>query len=276
MKIDAHQHFWDPARGDYGWLTPDLHALYRCFGPEDLWPLMEVAGIEASILVQAAPSEAETDYLLELAEATPWVRGVVGWIDLDRSDVTRHIAERAPSLVGIRPMLQDLPDLDWIIAESRWPALHALASHHLVFDALIRPSQLRAIIEIARRHPDLRIVIDHAAKPVIDGEPDPAWVRDLRSAGDLPNVACKISGLLTEAPPAAADEILDPYLRVLLDAFGVDRLMFGSDWPVLTQAAPYGRWIRTMNEWLAPLGPVAEAAVMGLNAQRIYFGRGHP
>jgi len=278
VTIDAHQHFWDPQRGDYGWLTPELGGLYRRFGPADLSPLMASAGVEASILVQAAPSEAETDYLLDLAAQTSWVLGVVGWVDFDRADIVQRIAERArePLLVGVRPMLQDLSDPDWILAASRSPSLQALADHGLVFDALIRPRHLAAIAEVARRHPSLSIVIDHAAKPVISGKPPAEWTRDMMLAGARPNIACKVSGLLTEAPPGATAALLEPHLDVLIAAFGADRLVFGSDWPVVTQAAAYDTWIGIVRSWLAALGPEAEPGVMGLNARRIYLSRNRP
>jgi L-fuconolactonase len=173
-------------------------------------------------------------------------------------------------------MLQDISDPEWILHRARASALRAFADQRLVFDALIRPRHLPAIIETARRHPDLTIILDHAAKPFVDGYPDPAWVSDIARAAQQPNIACKISGLVTEAVAGARDSVFEPYFRVLLDAFGVDRLVFGSDWPVLTQVAPYGRWTGIVKAWLKSLGPAASAAVMGENAQRFYLSRGRP
>ena len=154
MIVDAHQHFWDPARGDYGWLKPD-NPLHRVFSPSDLRPLMQEAGVDATILVQAAPPPAETDYMLGIARDTPWILGVVGWIDLAAANVADEVRRRArdPLFVGVRPMLQDLDDPSWILQPSLAPALETVAAAGLVFDALILSHQIQAVIEVARRHP---------------------------------------------------------------------------------------------------------------------------
>ena len=156
MRVDAHHHLWHPARGDYGWLTPDLTALYRAFEAEDLQPLLKAAEIDATILVQAAPTDAETDYLLAIAQKTPWIAGVVGWTDLAAPDAPARVARLAqsPRLVGLRPMLQDLPDPNWILRAEAGDGLSAMAAHGLVFDALVRESQLPAIVQLAKRFPD--------------------------------------------------------------------------------------------------------------------------
>jgi L-fuconolactonase len=165
MIVDAHQHFWDPARGDYGWLKPG-NPIHRVFGTSELRPLLVQTGVEATILVQAAPTPAESDYMLGIARKTPWVLGVVGWIDLESADAANEVRRRAtdPLFLGVRPMLQDLSDPGWILRRKLDPALNAIAAEGLVFDALIRTHQLAAITELTMRHPQLSIVLDHAVR----------------------------------------------------------------------------------------------------------------
>lgn len=274
--IDAHQHFWDPARGDYGWLTPALPSLYRPFLPADLRPLLDATGIAGTILVQAAPTAAETDYMLGLAAATPWIKGVVGWIDLDAPDAADQIDQRRglAKFVGIRPMLQDLDDPAWILAPGRAPALAALAAAGLTFDALVTPAQLACVPELARRYPDLRIIINHGAKGPIGAGPQPGWQAGMLAAAGFANVSCKLSGLLTECAAGTDDAAILERMALLLDLFGPQRLIWGSDWPVLELAAPYGRWHKLTRTFLARLSPEARAAIMGGNAMKIYT-KGH-
>jgi len=199
MIVDAHQHFWDPARGDYGWLKPQ-NSLHRVFATSDLRPLLAETGVDATILVQAAPTQAETDYMLEIARGTPWVLGVVGWVDLAAANAADEVRRRAsdPLFLGVRPMLQDLADPDWILQPKLAPALDAIAAEGLVFDALILPHQIAAITELAGRHPQLSIVLDHAAKPRLgDADAMPGWARAMEALAARPNVTCKVSGLLT-------------------------------------------------------------------------------
>lgn len=270
MRIDAHHHLWDPARGDYGWLTPDLGPLYRPFVAADFAPLVAEAGLDGTVLVQAAPTEAETDWLIATARATPWVLGVVGWIDLDATDAPARIADRAgdPLLVGVRPMLQDLAQRDWILAPARAAALTALTDHRLVFDALIAVDQIDTIATLAARYPDLSIIVDHAAKPRIgDADAWARWATGMTRLAAHANIACKLSGLLTEAPAGAGTDMLHPYAARLLAAYGPERLVWGSDWPVLTTMAAYADWRRIA---MALIPPVHHAAVFGGNAARLY------
>ncbi len=274
MRIDAHQHFWTTARDDYGWLTPaSAPSLYRNFQPQDLHPRLQAAAIAGTIAVQAAPTVAETDYLLGLAERFPWVLGVVGWIDFDAADAASELGRlaRNPRFVGVRPMLQDLPDPDWILARTRASVLEMLAGRGLVFDALVRPVHLPRIADLATRHPGLAVVIDHAAKPAIgDAALFSQWRDGVRALASRQNVACKLSGLLTEAPSAAGLELIEPYFKVLLEAFGEDRLIWGSDWPVLLAASPYAEWSLMCDRLLEPYGTGIAAKVRGANAVRIY------
>ena len=278
MIVDAHQHFWDPARGDYGWLTPDL-PIHRVYGPSDLRPLMDRAGVDASILVQAAPTAAETDYLLEIARRTPWVLGVVGWIDLEAPDAAARVRARAeePLFLGVRPMLQDIAQADWILRRELEPALMAIAAERLVFDALILSHQIGVVDELARRHADLSIVLDHGAKPKLgDRMAMRQWRTGMARLAGRPNVACKLSGLLTELPAGGDPTAVRQAADTLFDLFGPSRLVWGSDWPVLTLspwkrgADDYRHWHDQAHEAIAARDAGAVAAVMGRNATRLY------
>ena len=278
MIVDAHQHFWDPARGDYGWLKPD-NPIRRIFGTSDLRPLLVQTGVDATLLVQAAPTAAETDYMLGIARKTPWILGVVGWIDMEAANAADEVRRRAadPLFLGVRPMLQDLPDPDWILRPGLAPALNAAAAEGLVFDALILPHQIAAITELAGRHPQLPIVLDHAAKPRLgDADAMATWARGIEALAALPNVSCKISGLLTEVQPGGSKDDVARAIGVLFDLFGPQRLLWGSDWPVLTLsrcfagAGDYTGWFELAREAIAAKDSGAVRAVMGGNALRIY------
>ncbi len=245
MRIDAHQHFWRVARGDYGWLTADgFPALYRDFGPGDLAPLLAGAGVELTVLVQAAPTSAETCWLLELAAKTPFVAGVVGWADFEAPDAARVIEDlaRAPKLVGLRPMLQDLPDDAWIVRPAIAPAVEALAAAGLRLDALVRPRHLPHLARFLAARPDLPVVIDHGAKPDIVGGALAGWADAMRAIARDTRACCKLSGLVNEAAASWTAADLRPYADVLLEAFGPARLMWGSDWPVVNLAGGYAAW----------------------------------
>jgi L-fuconolactonase len=272
MRVDSHFHLWRPARGDYGWLTPETGALYRDYEPQEFAPLLAAHDIGAAILVQAAPSEAETDFLLDHAESHPWIAGVVGWTDLAASDAPARIAALAemPKILGLRPMLQDLDDPVWILGEAVRLALDAMAKHGLVFDALVRADQLPAILTLAARHPGLSIVLDHFGKPRIDDTPDSAWLDAIAALAGMPNVTIKLSGLLTEAPARADAGTLAPWFDHVAGSFGAERMLWGSDWPVLTTAGSYADWIAITNTLLAAFEPRAREAVFGANAARIY------
>ena len=277
MIVDAHQHFWDPGRGDYGWLTPD-NPIHRIFGTADLRPILVTTGIDATILVQAAPTVAETDYMLEIARDAKFILGVVGWIDLLAPDAVDEVRRRAadPLFLGVRPMLQDIEQPDWILQAALTPALNAIAAEGLVFDALILSHQITVITELAARHPQLSIVLDHAAKPKLgNADAMAAWARDMAGLAALPNVTCKVSGLLTELPPGRGLDDVSRAVGVLFDLFGPQRLIWGSDWPVLTLAGDYQSWFDLAREAIAAREPSAVRAVMGENALRIYRPKFH-
>jgi len=276
MKIDAHHHLWRIARGDYGWLTPDAGPIFRDYAASDLAPILQRHGISRTILVQAAPTVAETRFMLEIAAETPFVAGVVGWADFASPEAPRRVAEAAtdPLLVGLRPMVQDIADDDWLIRPELAPAFRALVAANLVFDALVRPRHLPRLLQIAHRHPDLAIVIDHAAKPDIRHGAMPRldpWAADMAALALCPNVVCKLSGLASEAGPGWNAARLEPYVQYLIEIFGPERLLWGSDWPVVELVSPYDAWVEASERLLAPLPPAAREAVFGGNAARIYL-----
>lgn len=275
MKLDAHQHFWALERGDYGWLTPELEPIYRDFGPGDLRPYLDRFGIEGTILVQAAPTVAETRYMLSLADENDFIRGVVGWVDFEAAEASDLIANLAgnPKLVGLRPMIQDIEDPDWMLRPDLVSAFEALIEHDLVFDALTLPQHLANLLKIAERHPGMRIVVDHGSKPHIADGRMTGWAEDMAAiARDTP-AYCKLSGLVTEAGGNWTTETLRPYVEHLLDTFGPDRLIWGSDWPVCTLACSYEDWIGITYDLLRDLGDAERRAVLGGNAERVYLSK---
>jgi L-fuconolactonase len=271
MRIDAHQHYWQIARGDYGWLTSALGPIYRDFLPDDLRIERLASGIEGTVLVQAAPSIAETDFMLAIARSDRSVKGVVGWLDFEAPDAPESVRHRAadPLLVGLRPMIQDIPDPDWMLRPAISRVLEAMEASGLVFDALIKPVHLPRLLTLARRHPGLSIVIDHLAKPDIAGDGFAPWAREFEPLAQLSNVVVKLSGAMTEARPGGARDAL-PYLTRALDAFGPRRVLFGSDWPVMLLAGSYHQWVELVMESLSGCTPFEIEQVMGGNAVRIY------
>lgn len=277
MRIDAHQHYWQLARGDYGWLTPKLAPIYRDFGPADLAPHLDTFAIRRTVLVQAAPTEAETHFLLDLAATTPSVAGVVGWVDMGAADARDRIARlaRRQKLVGLRPMIHDIADPRWMLAPVLEPAYAAIESAGLAFDALVRPVHLKPLKILVERHPGMAFVVDHGAKPDIarwaaGDENFSDWAEGMHQLGRHANVACKTSGLATEARQDWIPADLMRYLDALLDAFGPERLLFGSDWPVVNLAGGYGRWMEALHGWLDRLDPPSRDMVLGETAARIY------
>ena len=275
--IDSHQHFWRLHRGDYGWITPDLAPIHRDFGPGDLAPLLAAAGVGETILVQAAPTAAETRFLLHTAWATSFVAGVVGWADMaapGAPDAIARLAEDA-SLVGIRPMIHDIPDPDWMLGPALEPAFRALIELDLTFDALVRPRHLPNLRVLLARHPDLRVVIDHGAKPDVAGwgrsrEARAAWAEAMEGLARSTTAACKLSGLVTEAGPGWRVGDLQPYVEHLLECFGADRVIWGSDWPVVDLAGGYAAWWDATQACLAGIGGDEQAKILGGNAARYY------
>jgi len=272
MLVDAHQHFWQLADRNGAWPPPELAAIYRDFLPGDLAPLLEANGVARTVLVQSMPNEDDTRFMLGLAERNPFIGGVVGWVDMKAPDAPARIAALAqdPMLKGLRPMLQDLDDDRWIDDAALDPAVDAMLRHGLSFDALVLPRHLPALLAFATRHPDLPIVIDHGAKPLIAQGVMAPWREDIARLAALPQVCCKLSGLVTEAGPDWDVERLRPYVDHLVASFGPQRLIWGSDWPVLDLAGDYAGWIAASRALLAGLSDADRAAVFGGNARRFY------
>ncbi|KND61687.1 L-fuconolactone hydrolase [Candidatus Burkholderia verschuerenii] len=276
MNIDAHQHYWDPKRGDYGWLTPDLALLYRVFGPDDLAPLRKSANIERPVVVQAAPTIAETRYLLDLARSEDSIAGVVGWAPLHSADAPAIIDEfvREPKFKAVRPMLQDLPDDTWIEHAPSPKAIERLIDLDIAFDALIFARHVPSLIKFAERYSKLRIVVDHGAKPQIRDRRDIAWqpwADGIAQLAALPQgLFCKLSGLATESNPGWTDETLQPYVAHLLEQFGYERLMWGSDWPVLEMNGSYTAWHDAARRLTSHLEKAEQDAIFGENARAFY------
>jgi len=284
-RIDSHQHFWRPSRGDYQWLRADepaLAPLVRDFLPEDLDPLLRASNAPKTVLVQAAGSMAETEFLLDLASRHDFICGVVGWIDLSRSDAVPVLDAwaRHPKFKGVRPMLQDLPQVDWIERAPDADAVRALIRLGLRFDALVKPEHLSSLLRFLHAWPELPAVIDHAGKPQLaqgwQGDWATAWQRDMAELAALPQVQCKFSGLLNEMSPlqrastAASVTALRPVWDSLLQWFGPARLMWGSDWPVLTLAGSYAGWVAAAGALIGELPAGDQASVWRGCAQRFY------
>jgi len=275
MRVDAHHHVWRLSRGDYGWLkpTPELLPIHRDFMLRELRPMLRSANVGATVLVQAAPTLAETSFLLEVAKASGGlVRGVVGWADLaaDGAVATLRTLAAEPLLKGVRPMLQDLPDPSWILRPDIHSALAELPALGLRFDALVKPRELKPLLATLERHPDLAVVIDHCAKPDIARGAWQPWAEDLAAIARETRAHCKLSGLVTEAGRGWSVETLRRYVAHVLACFGSERVIWGSDWPVVTLAASYAEWVEAGDELLAGLTQGERDAIYGGNARRFY------
>ncbi len=268
--IDAHFHIWQLSRGDYGWLNSAMGSIYRDITLDDWRRESRPRGVNAGVLVQAAPTEAETCFLLQQAQHAADVLGVVGWVDLLAPLAPARIAALAAQpgkLKALRPMLQDIADPDWILQEALQPAFEAMLACDLAFDALVKPAHLPRIAVIARRYPTLRIVIDHAAKPDIAHGQWAHWADGLALLAPQSQVACKLSGLWTEAAPDTPVAALAPYVRYVLDCFGASRVLWGSDWPVLERAGDYAAWNAAAT---GTLSAAQHAEVTDAVARRVY------
>ena len=274
MRIDAHQHFWSYDPVTYDWIGPGMEVLARDFLPAHLLPELESQAMEGAICVQARHDEDETRWLLELAGATPQLLGVVGWTDLCAENIDERLGQlmQNPLLLGLRHVLQDESDDRFMLRPDFLKGIACLAKHGRVYDLLLHPRHLAPAVELVDLAPDQAFVLDHLGKPRIkDGVLEP-WGKDLEQLAQRPNVACKLSGLVTEADWAnwtAAD--LVPYLDRALEAFGHERLLFGSDWPVCTLAGTYQQIHQVLSDWASALTPGEQAALFGTNAERIYL-----
>ncbi|WP_308917853.1 amidohydrolase family protein [Jannaschia sp. LMIT008] len=271
MKVDAHHHLWQPLRGDHDWM-PDGHPILdRQYRPADMAPHLAAHGIDRTVLVQAAATLHETEYMLGLADATDWIGGVVGWIDFEDADQRQQLERlaRHPKFKGVRPMIQDIADDDWMLrADVAW-AFDAVADLDLCFDALGFPHHLPNFHTVLTRHP-MRAVIDHCMKPDVAGGAFDAWAGGMTRLAQDTEACVKLSGLVTEATEDWTPDDLRPYAEHALSAFGPDRVMWGSDWPVCRLRAEYGDWHDTARDLCADLSPADQARVFGGTAARFY------
>jgi L-fuconolactonase len=275
-RLDAHQHFWRYDAAQYPWIPLDT-PLQRDWLPGDLAALQTPLELDGSIAVQARQTLEESRWLLELADQSSVIKGVVGWVDLRSENVEAQLASLAhhPKFVGVRHVVQDEPDDRFMLSLEFLRGIAALRQFDLTYDILIFPKQLPAAIELVSRFPEQPFVLDHLAKPFIKVQNISPWREQLRELASAPNVLCKVSGLITEADHAAwRPEHVRPYLEVAFDAFGAERLMFGSDWPVCLLAGTYERVFRLIDDYMTGSSDEAHAAFFGGNAARFYLGKG--
>lgn len=281
MRVDAHQHFWQLSRGEYPWLTKELAPIYRDFSAEQLQPLLASHQVDKSVLVQAAATLAESQYLLDIAKAHDFVAGVVGWVDFTAADVVSQIEQLyrygqgealGPDtlLKGLRPMVQDISDPNWLLKPQLQAGISYMCERQLSFDALVLAHQLPVLNRFIDNYPDLAVVIDHGAKPNISNNAFEPWARDIALIAKNDKTYCKLSGLLTEAGDNNAVASLQPYVDHLLSCFGDERLIWGSDWPVLNLAGDYRLWCRQSEQLLKDLTARQRANIYGLNAIKFY------
>ncbi|MGC1449310.1 MAG: amidohydrolase family protein [Candidatus Sulfotelmatobacter sp.] len=273
MHIDAHQHFWIYNTSEYDWIDDSMAALRRDFLPEDLQPELESNDVQGSVAVQARQTVEETRWLLELSERSPWIFGVVGWVDLRSLDVRSRLKVLAqnPKLVGIRHIVQSEPDSRFLLQSDFLRGVSLLEEFDLAYDILIYTKHLPVAAEFVERFPRQRFVLDHLAKPPIKSGHVDFWAEGIKRLAASPNVFCKLSGLVTEADWRHWEpEQIIPFLDVAFESFGPDRLMIGSDWPVCLVAASYARAVEVVKNYLFGQTRECQDAVLGGNAQRFW------
>lgn len=272
--IDSHHHFWDVKRDSHAWLSADaLKPINRSFLPEDLKPLIQGVGVDATIFVQVQHTLEENRWVLKLAEDNPFIAGMVGWVDLASPDVESQVLEFAPhpKFVGVRHITHNEPDDDFIVRPEILRGLKVLEKHQMPFDLLFFVKHLHHTVTLAKMFPNLPMVIDHLAKPEIKLHRLDNWEANFRAAAKFPNVHCKLSGMVTEADWANwKPSDLTPYVQIALECFGPSRCMFGSDWPVCELAGSYDRVFHALNEALGPISASEREAIFGGTATKFY------
>jgi len=271
MRIDAHQHFWDIHRFGYPWM-PGESPLHRNFLPQQLETILKRNRFDGSVVVQANVIIEESHWLLELASQHEFIRGVVGWVDLTDARLGYTLDElgRHPKFKGVRHLVQDEPDVNWLLRADVLAGLQELARRGIPYDLLLRPPRLKLVPRLAERLPEVRMVIDHIAKPPIAAQTMDGWAEDMEAAAKIPRLHCKLSGMITEAGQNWKAGHLRPYVQHVMKLFGPDRLMFGSDWPVCTLA---GTWKEVMAAFTQALGPQAvevREKLLGATAVKFY------
>jgi L-fuconolactonase len=273
MRIDAHQHFWAYNSSEYGWIDESMAILRRDFLPKDLQPELEFAGFQGCVAVQARQTLEETHWLLKLAAASPFVLGVVGWVDLRSAQLHGELRELAKNakFVGVRHIVQSEPNDNFLLQPEFLRGIAQLEEFDLAYDVLIYPKHLPVAVDFVRRFPRQRFVLDHLAKPPIKDRVVYPWAEGIRELAAFPNVSCKVSGLVTEADWRNwRPEDLKPYVDIVWNCFGPDRLMIGSDWPVCTVASSYVRTVDAVKRYLEPVTEEQKEKVLGSNAEKFY------
>ncbi len=273
MVIDSHQHFWKYHPQKYAWITEQMEILRQDFLPPDLGPLLKSEGIDGCVAVQANMSEAETDFLLNLAGEYPFVKGVVGWLDLMDKRLAQRLEKYAPNplLKGIRHIVQDEIDDHFMLRPDFQAGIGQLGKYGLTYDILVYPRQLPAAIKLARKYPNQAFVLDHIGKPAISEAMQTAWRQQVNELAKCPNVCCKLSGMVTETRDFQWQKHdFTPYIDVVLEAFGANRLMFGSDWPVCLLAGNYQAVKDIVLSYIHSLSDGEQAQIMGKNASDFY------
>jgi L-fuconolactonase len=272
MHVDAHQHFWRYSEEEYGWINDEMAVIRRDFLPADLRPVLDEAGIDATVAVQARQSLVETEWLLELAEANPWIAGVVGWAPLasPHAEETLENLSTHAKLKGIRHVLQAEPD-EYMERADFNAGVALLRDFALTYDVLVVQHQLPAATAFVDRHPEQPFVLDHLAKPLVAAHELEPWRTQIRELARRPQLTCKLSGLVTEADfHTWTKDDLRPYMETVLEAFGPERLLFGSDWPVCTVAASYQRWVGMVCNFIQELSRDEQSLIMGGNCKDFY------
>jgi L-fuconolactonase len=274
MKIDSHQHYWHFNTADYGWMGENMSVIKRDFLPTDLLPELKSIDFDGSVAVQARQSLEETNWLLQLADEHPHIKGVVGWLDLQSEQAEEQIATFAkhPKAVGVRHVIHDEEDLDFMLRPAFIRGVQLLEKYNLAYDILIFPTHLTNTIQFVKQFSDKQtFVIDHIAKPLIKDAIVSPWKEDIAALGKLPNVYCKLSGMVTEADwNTWKPENIRPYLDVIMEAFGPERILIGSDWPVCLVAGKYSEVMQVVIDYISTFTEKEQALMLGENAAKAY------
>lgn len=273
MVIDSHQHFWKYDPVTYSWIDDSMKVLQKDFLPSDLRPIFQNNGVDGCVAVQADQSERETEFLLELAKENQFIKGVVGWVDLKAEGVSKRLDHYSQNekLKGVRHIVQEEPDPEFMLRKDFQNGIRHLAEFGLTYDILVYPNQLAAAVLLSRAFPEQKFVLDHIAKPRISEGLDQEWVNNIKELASNPNVSCKVSGMVTETTNFKwQQEDFYPFMDVVLDAFGWQRLMYGSDWPVCLLGGNYKEVLTIVKDYISKLTENQKAGIMGLNAKGFY------
>lgn len=272
LRIDSHQHFWKRDRGDYHWLESEPANIQRDFLPQDLQPLLLENSVDYTVIVQAAETVEETEFILDIADKHDYVAGVVGWVDMNLPgslDVLARLHQHK-KLKGIRPIIQGIADPNWMLKPELDPVFKWLIDNDLTFDALVKPIHLDALYVLLKRYPELRVVVDHGAKPDISSNVFNPWAEKIQKISADSKAFCKVSGLVTEAGKNISYQKIYPYMNHLAHCFGAQRLMWGSDWPVCTLAATYQEWVEYLETFLESFSVEEQQCIWGQSAVNFY------